>query len=96
MLCEWEIIAVQSGPTSYSCQKQRNTLARAKLHRTAERLPESFQHTDTVPMYRFLLVNSSNSNGNRIEKIKGIYETKKFVFMNVPIAYFWLEPVKCN
>ena len=38
------------------------------------------------------MTNFSNTNGNTTEKIKGRYENKtKNVFINVPIAYFWLE-----
>ena len=38
------------------------------------------------------MTNFSNTNGNATEKIKGRFENKtKNVFINVPIAYFWLE-----
>jgi hypothetical protein len=38
------------------------------------------------------MTNFSNTNGNPTEKIKGRFENKtKNVFINVPIAYFWLE-----
>ena len=38
------------------------------------------------------MTNFANTNGNATEKIKGRFENKtKNVFINVPIAYFWLE-----
>ena len=67
---------------------------------------KSFREWPKIPKYRFLwemvkwvaydtigrMTNFSNTNGNPTEKIKGSFEKKtKNVFINVPIAYFWLE-----